>query len=37
MRASKRCRNPGLRASGFEFRYPGYRDGYAALLRDNAK
>jgi nucleoside-diphosphate-sugar epimerase len=34
MRASKRCRNARLRASGFQFRYPGYRDGYAALLGD---
>ncbi len=33
MRASKRCRNARLRASGFTFRYPSYRDGYAALLR----
>jgi nucleoside-diphosphate-sugar epimerase len=33
MRASKRCRNARLRASGFQFRYPSYRDGYAALLR----
>ncbi|HRD48731.1 MAG: SDR family oxidoreductase [Candidatus Competibacter sp.] len=33
MRASKRCRNARLRASGFNFRYPGYREGYAALLR----
>ncbi len=33
MRASKRCRNVRLRASGFIFRYPSYRDGYAALLR----
>ncbi|TVR58130.1 MAG: SDR family oxidoreductase [Candidatus Competibacteraceae bacterium] len=32
MRASKRCRNARLRASGFSFRYPSYRDGYAALL-----
>lgn len=32
-RASKRCRNARLRASGFRFRYPSYRDGYAALLR----
>ncbi len=32
MRASKRCRNARLRASGFSFRYPGYREGYAALL-----
>lgn len=33
MRASKRCRNARLRAAGFVFRYPSYRDGYAALLR----
>lgn len=32
MRASKRCCNARLRASGFTFRYPGYREGYAALL-----
>lgn len=32
MRVSKRCRNARLRASGFTFRYPGYREGYAALL-----
>ena len=32
MRASKRCRNARLRASGFQFRYPSYRDGYAGLL-----
>ncbi|MDG4560228.1 MAG: SDR family oxidoreductase [Candidatus Competibacter sp.] len=32
-RASKRCRNARLRGSGFQFRYPSYRDGYAALLR----
>jgi len=30
-RASKRCRHTRLRASGFQFRYPSYRDGYAAL------
>ena len=33
LRASKRCRNARLRASGFRFRYPSYRDGYGALLR----
>ena len=33
LRASKRCRNARLRASGFEFRYPTYREGYATLLR----
>jgi len=32
MRASKRCSNARLRASGFTFRYPGYRAGYRALL-----
>ncbi|MBK8184081.1 MAG: SDR family oxidoreductase [Candidatus Competibacteraceae bacterium] len=32
LRASKRCRNARLRASGFQFRYPSYREGYAALL-----
>ena len=32
LRASKRCCNARLRASGFQFRYPSYRDGYAALL-----
>ena len=32
MRASKRCSNARLRASGFQFRYPTYREGYAALL-----
>ena len=36
LRASKRCRNARLRASGFRFRYPSYRDGYAALLRATA-
>jgi len=36
MRASKRCRNARLRGSGFQFRYPSYRDGYAALLRATA-
>lgn len=32
LRASKRCRNARLRASGFQFRYPSYREGYAKLL-----
>ena len=36
LRASKRCRNARLRASGFEFRYPSYREGYAALLAEAA-
>src|SRR5262249_24993301 len=29
---NKRCRNARLVASGYAFRYPGYRDGYAAVL-----
>ena len=32
LRSSKRCRNARLRASGFQFRYPSYKEGYAALL-----
>lgn len=32
MRANKRCRNRRLRASGFCFCYPSYREGYGALL-----
>lgn len=31
-RASKRCCNARLRASGFQFHYPSYREGYTALL-----
>jgi nucleoside-diphosphate-sugar epimerase len=31
-RGSKRCRNARLLATGFRFRYPSYREGYAALL-----
>jgi nucleoside-diphosphate-sugar epimerase len=31
-RGSKRCRNALLLASGYRFRYPNYREGYAALL-----
>jgi nucleoside-diphosphate-sugar epimerase len=29
----KRCRNDRLRATGFTFRFPTYREGYRALLR----
>ncbi|MBV0934624.1 SDR family oxidoreductase [Marinobacterium weihaiense] len=29
---SKRCSNRRLRASGYRFRYPDYRSGYAAML-----
>jgi nucleoside-diphosphate-sugar epimerase len=31
-RGNKRCRNDRLVASGYRFRYPTYREGYAALL-----
>jgi len=31
---NKRCRNTRLLASGYAFRYPGYRDGYAAVLAE---
>lgn len=31
---SKRCRNARLLASGYRFRYPSFRDGYAALIRE---
>lgn len=31
-RGNKRCRNARLRNSGWQPAYPGYRDGYAALL-----
>jgi nucleoside-diphosphate-sugar epimerase len=31
---SKRCRNTRLVASGYAFRYPTYRDGYAAVLAE---
>lgn len=30
--AGKRCRNDRLRASGFDFTYPSYREGYRAVL-----
>lgn len=29
---SKRCKNARLLASGYEFRYPSFRDGYAELI-----
>jgi hypothetical protein len=31
-RGDKRCSNARLLATGFRFRYPTYREGYAALL-----
>jgi len=30
---SKRCRNDRIRAEGYRFRYPSYREGYAELVR----
>lgn len=34
---SKRCSNARARASGYRFRYPTYREGYGALIRDGAE
>jgi nucleoside-diphosphate-sugar epimerase len=34
-RTNKRCRNAKLVASGYVFRYPTFRDGYAALLAED--
>jgi nucleoside-diphosphate-sugar epimerase len=34
--ANKRCRNAKLVASGYTFRYPTFREGYAALLTGQA-
>jgi len=31
---NKRCSNQRLRDTGFEFRYPSYREGYSALLEN---
>ena len=33
---NKRCSNARLLATGFRFRYPSYREGYEALLRERA-
>lgn len=33
-RGNKRCANGRLRASGFEFRYPTFREGYGAMLEE---
>ena len=32
-RTNKRCRNDKLRASGFQFQYPTFKEGYAELLQ----
>lgn len=34
--SNKRCRNVRLTASGYAFRYPTFREGYAALLTEQA-
>jgi nucleoside-diphosphate-sugar epimerase len=34
IRGNKRCRNERLLASGYEFEYPTYREGYRALLEE---
>ena len=31
---SKRCRNQRLLASGYEFRYPTFREGYSAVFAE---
>jgi hypothetical protein len=33
-RTNKRCRNGKLLASGYVFRYPTFREGYAGLLTE---
>ena len=30
--SNKRCSNARLRASGYAFRYPSFREGYGALI-----
>ena len=35
-RGNKRCRNARLLASGYELRYPTFREGYAAVLSEGA-
>ena len=34
---NKRCRNDRLRASGYRFRYPSYRQGYAEMLKSSCQ
>jgi nucleoside-diphosphate-sugar epimerase len=36
-RGNKRCNNRRLLDTGYRFRYPDYRTGYGALLRDHAE
>ncbi len=35
-RSNKRCSNRRLRASGFSFTYPSFREGYRAMIADGA-
>ena len=35
-KSNKRCSNQRILESGFVFRYPGYREGYAELLRQES-
>ena len=35
-RGNKRCRNTRLLATGYELRYPSFREGYTALLAEGA-
>ena len=35
-RGNKRARSDRLVASGYAFRYPSFRDGYAAMLASDA-
>lgn len=35
--ADKRCSSQRLRAAGFEFKYPSFREGYAPLIADLAR
>ena len=37
MRSNKRCRNTRLHNSGYRFRYPSYKEGYAELLDEYTK
>jgi nucleoside-diphosphate-sugar epimerase len=34
---SKRCRNDRIRAEGYRFRVPGYRDGYPEIVRESLR
>lgn len=36
-RLNKRCRNTRLRETGFQFRFPSFRDGYPSIVRELAR